>query len=44
MKRNSPQRRSRNDYATEQQRRIESAKLFRKGHSQADVARQLGVS
>jgi transposase len=44
MKRNSPKRRSRNDYATEQQRRLESAQLFRKGHSQAEVARQLGVS
>lgn len=44
MKRNSPKRRSRSDYATEQKRRIESARLFRKGRSQADVARQLGVS
>jgi transposase len=44
MKRNSPRRRSRSDYATEQQRRIESARLFRKGHPQAEVARLLGVS
>ena len=44
MKRISPKRRSRNDYITEQQRRIASARLFRKGHSQADVARQLDVS
>lgn len=44
MKRNSPRRRSRSDYATEQRRRIESARLFRKGHPQAEVARLLGVS
>lgn len=44
MKRNSPQRRSRSDYVTEQQRRLKAEKLFRKGCSQAHVARQLEVS
>lgn len=37
-------RRRRSDYATEQQRRVGAAKLFRSGCSQAEVARQLGVS
>lgn len=44
MKRSSPQRRSRGDYVTEQQRRLKAEELFRKGCSQADVARQLEVS
>lgn len=44
MKRNSPQRQSRVDYVTEQQRRLKAEKLFRKGCSQAGVARQLEVS
>lgn len=44
MKRNSPQRRSRGDYGTEQQHRLKAEKLFQKGCSQADVARQLEVS
>jgi transposase len=44
MKRNSPQRRSRSDYVTEQQRRLKAERLFRKGCSQAEIARQLGVS
>jgi len=44
MKRNSPERRSRDDYVTEQRRRLKAAQLFRRGCSQADVARQLGVS
>lgn len=43
MKRNSPPRRSRSDYVTEQQRRLKAEKLFRKGCSQAHVARQLEV-
>lgn len=44
MRRNSPPRRSRSDYGTEQQRRLKAETLFRKGCSQADVARQLEVS
>jgi transposase len=44
MKRNSPLRRRRNDYVTEQRRRVGAAALFRKGCSQAQVARRLGVS
>jgi len=32
------------DYATEQARRIEAGRLFAQGLSQAEVARQLGVS
>jgi transposase len=44
MKRISTLRRRRNDYAAEQQRRVGAAELFRKGCSQAQVARQLGVS
>lgn len=44
MKWNSPQRRRRSSYLTEQQRRISAAKLFRCGRTQADVAWQLGVS
>ena len=44
MKRNSPPRRSRCDYGAEQQRRLKAEKLFRKGYSQAHVARQLEVS
>jgi len=44
MKRNSPLRRRRSDYVTEQTRRIEAAKLFRKGLPQAEVARALAVS
>jgi transposase len=44
MKRTSTPRRSRDDYVTEQQRRLKAAKLFRKGCTQADVARQLEVS
>src|SRR5262245_35559967 len=44
MKRNSQSRRRRGDYATEQQRRIGAAALFRKGCSQAEVARTLMVS
>jgi transposase len=41
MKRNS---RSRMDYATEQAIRLRAGPLFSKGCSQAEVARQLGVS
>jgi len=41
MKRNA---RTRMDYATEQARRIEAGRLFAQGLSQAEVARQLGVS
>ena len=37
-------RRRRSDYATERERRIGAAKLFRKGRSQIQVARELGVS
>ena len=37
-------RRRRSDYLTEQRRRVGAAELFRKGCSQAQVARQLGVS
>ena len=44
MKRISAMRRRRSDYGTEQQRRVGAAALFRKGCSQAQVARQLGVS
>ena len=44
MKRNSPLRRRRSDYLTEQRRRVAAAKLFRRGRSQAAVARELGVS
>ena len=44
MKRTSPLRGRRSDYLTEQQRRVSAAKLFRSGSSQADVARELGVS
>lgn len=44
MKRISVLRRRRNDYVTEQRRRVGAAVLFRKGCSQAEVARQLGVS
>src|SRR5262245_36303412 len=44
MKRISTMRRRRNDYVTEQQRRIGAAELFRSGCSQAQIARQLGVS
>lgn len=44
MKRNSQERRRRSDYVTEQRRRVGAAKLFRKGRSQAKVARQLEVS
>jgi transposase len=44
MKRISRQRRRRSSYLTEQQRRVNAAKLFRKGCSQAEVARRLGVS
>jgi len=36
--------RTRMDYATEQARRIEAGRLFAQGLSQAEVARQLGVS
>lgn len=41
MKRNA---RTRMDYAAEQARRIEAGRLFAQGSSQAEVARQLGVS
>src|SRR5713226_5076327 len=41
MKRNS---RGRTDYATEQAVRLRAGPLFSEGHSQARVARQLGVS
>lgn len=41
MKRNSQ---GRTDYATEQNRRLEAGRLFAKRCSQAEVARQLGVS
>jgi transposase len=44
MKRILPLYRRRSDYRTEQRRRIESARLFRRGRSQAEVARELGVS
>src|SRR5262245_50673805 len=44
MKRISNSRRRRSDYMTEQRRRVGAAALFQKGRSQADVARQLGVS
>jgi transposase len=44
MERISLVRRRRNDYVTEQRRRMGAAKLFRKGYSQAEVARQLEVS
>jgi transposase len=44
MKRNSTERRRRSSYGVEQQRRISAARLFRKGFSQAQVARELGVS
>jgi transposase len=40
MKRNSHRR---TDYATEQTRRIVAGELFARGHSQAQVARRLGV-
>ena len=43
MKRNSQSRRRRSDYATEQQLRVGAAALFGRGHSQAGVARELGV-
>lgn len=44
MKRTSHQRRRRSSYLTEQQRRVNAAKLFHKGCLQAEVARRLGVS
>lgn len=44
MKRNFSERRRRSSYETEQVRRMSAAKLFRKGLTQAEVARQLGVS
>lgn len=44
MKRNSPSRRRRDDYVTEQRRRLKAGKLFAKGCSQAEVARAMEVS
>jgi transposase len=44
MKRNSVSRRRRRDYGAEQRRRIEAAKLFGQGISQAEVARRLEVA
>lgn len=44
MKRSSQLRRRRTDYLTEQNRRIGAGKLFQNGYSQAEVARELGVS
>lgn len=44
MGRDSPKRRGRDDYVTEQRRRLDAAKLFRKGQPQAAVARQFSVS
>ena len=44
MKRISVVRRRRSDYVSEQRRRVGAAALFQKGQSQAEVARQLGVS
>jgi transposase len=44
MKWNSATRRRRNDYGAEQRLRVGSAKLFRQGCSQAEVARRLGIS
>jgi transposase len=44
MKRTSHLRRRRSDHVSEQQRRVGAATLFRKGYSQAQVARELGVS
>jgi transposase len=44
MKRISRLRRRRSDYLTEQQRRVGAAALFRRGCSQAEVARELSIS
>lgn len=44
MKRISPTRRRRDDYVTEQRRRVAAAQLFRKSCSQSQVARRLEVS